>query len=233
MKLIKHFDFVSMTKLDDKDWNVAVGEKWQNNEVQQYVNDEQHIFFEDGLHLRATNENGIIKSGRINTKNKFFFKYGKIDIIAKVPCGLGTWPALWFMPQYSKFGPWPKSGEIDMMEYNAHNKNKFYACLHTEKYNHKNGDPYDTRHIIDGLEDDFQKFGLEWTKDYIKYLVNDTEVVTYYKGADGRDDDIEAWPFDEEFYLIMNLAIGGMFGGDVDMTNFPQDFIIKDVKIYQ
>ena len=74
---------------------------------------------------------------------------------------------------------------------------------------------------------------MEWTETHIKYLVNNKEIITYTKGENNRDIDPKGWPFDEEFYLIMNLAMGGMFGGEVDYKSFPQDFIIKDIKIYQ
>lgn len=233
MKLYKHIDFTKQNKLDETIFNVSVGEKWANQELQQYHNSEKNIFFDNGLHLRATLENGIIKSARINTKDKLYFKYGKIEIIAKVPKGLGTWPALWMMPQSSVYGSWPKSGEIDIMEHNGHNLDKYYACLHTETYNHRDGDPYDYRIDYANMSDDFQKFSLIWDKNQITYLYNDQEVITYEKGGNNRQTDHKAWPFDEEFYLIMNLAMGGMFGGEVDMDSFPQDFIIKDIKIFK
>ena len=232
MKLIKHYNFTEMTSLPDE-WNIEVGEKWANNELQHYVNKKDNIYFENGLVIKSTLCDGNIESGRINTRGKFHFKYGRIDIIAKVPKGLGTWPALWMMPEENKFGNWPKSGEIDIMEHNGHNLNKIYCCLHTEAHNHRNGDPYEKIIKIPNLSDDFQTFSLLWTKSEIAYYLNDKELVTYKKGNHNRDLTHKGWPFDEEFYLIINLAMGGMFGGKVDMNSFPQKFIIKDIKIYQ
>ena len=233
MKLIKHYDFVNQTEINRDEWNIEVGEKWSNKELQHYVDSENNLYFEDGLRIKATLENGVIKSSRINTKSKFSMKYGKIEILAKVPKGLGTWPALWMMPQLAKHGHWPKSGEIDIMEHNGHNLDKLYMCLHTEKYNHRDGDPYDQRVTVEGLSDDFQTFGLLWDETKIQYLLNDVEYKTYFKGEHGKDTSHLGWPFDEEFYFIINLAMGGMFGGDVDMESFPQEFIVKDIKIFK
>lgn len=234
MKLLKHFDFSNDKSLDRNYWNVAVGEKWANNEIQQYVDSEDNIFFDqDGLHLRAINDQGVIKSARINTKDKFYFQHGKIEFTCKVPKGKGTWPAVWMMPQENKFGYWPKSGEIDLLEHTANDMDKFYACLHTEKYNHRNGKPYDTRIKVEGLSDDFQTYGFIWTEDYVIYQLNGKDMVKYEKGQNGWDTSPAGWPFNEDFYIILNLAIGGMFGGKVDYDSFPQDFIIKDIKVYQ
>ena len=233
MQLIKHYDFTSMNHLDETQWNIRVGEKWANHELQQYVNKDENIFFDNGLHLRATLDNGIINSARINTKGKFSFKYGKIDIVAKVPKGKGTWPAIWMMPEEQKYGHWPKSGEIDIMEHNGNNLDKIYCCLHTEAHNHRNGDPYEKIILNKGLSNDFQTYSLYWDQNKITYYINDKELVTYIKGENNRDTSVKGWPFDEQFFIILNLAMGGMFGGKVDMTSFPQDFIIKDIKVYQ
>lgn len=233
MKLFKHFDFTKDKELDRSIWNVAVGEKWSNYEVQAYVDSPETHYFNNGLVLRAINDNGKIKSARINTRDNVFFKHGRIEYTCKVPKGQGTWPAVWMMPQEAKYGHWPRSGEIDMLEHTANDMDKFYACLHTESYNHRDGDPYDNRFLIEGLSDDFQTYALDWTEDSISYYYNGKLMVTYTKGEDGRDTSHKGWPFNEDFYLILNLAVGGMFGGEVDYDCFPQEFIIKEIKIYK
>ena len=234
MKLIKHYDFTNMNQLDEKDWTIEVGDKWANNEIQRYVNHPDNHFFRDGLVIQATNKNGIIESTRINTKDKFSFKFGKIDIVAKLPKGKGTWPALWMMSQNHLYGRWPRSGEIDIMEHTAKDLDHLYLCLHTEAYNHRQKDYYYFKTHVKGLTDDFQKFSLLWEEDKITYLLNDQVMVSYRRGENGWDDTHKGWPFnDDEFYLIINLAIGGGLGGPVDFDSFPQQFIIKDIKIYQ
>ena len=94
MKLIKEYNFEELNSLPS-DWTVAVGEKWANNERQQYVNDNDHLFFENGLVIQATiDDQGIIKSGRLNTKDRFYFTYGKVEVIAKLQKGKGTLPTI-------------------------------------------------------------------------------------------------------------------------------------------
>lgn len=232
MKLIKHYDFTTLTKLD-KDFTIATGDKWANNEQQIYTDHPNNIFFDNGLVLKATKENDIIKSARIHTKNNFSFLYGRIDIIAKVPKGKGTWPALWMMPQEDRYGHWPKSGEIDIMEHCGNDLNELFLCIHTEAYNHTREEQYYKTIHVDDLTDRFHKYSLLWEKNRITYLLNDKVITSYVKGEDGKDSSNKGWPFNHPYYLIMNLAIGGSFGGAVDHTMFPQEFIIKDVKIYQ
>ncbi len=233
MRLIKHFDFVNEPFLDKNDWTIATGEKWANHEVQQYVDDPENLFFDNGLNLRATYQDGIVRSARIHTKDKFYFKYGKIDIIAKVPSGKGTWPALWMMPQASVYGGWPKSGEIDIMEHVGNKPNTIYTCIHTERYNHRRDEQYYKIHVGEAIPDNFHTFSLRWEKERITYYVDHQEVSHYIKGEDGKDTGPQGWPFDEDFYLIINLAIGGSLGGEVDYASFPQTFVVKDIKVYQ
>ena len=233
MKLIKHFDFTNMKALDPNDWNIAVGKKWSNKEVQEYVDDSNNLYFDNGLIIKATKEGDSIKSARIHTKDKFYFQYGKIDIIAKVPSGKGTWPALWMMPQDARYGGWPRSGEIDIMEHVGNEPNKIYTCIHTESYNHRRSEQYYKIHMGENIPDQFHKYSLLWEKDRITYYLDDEMVTTYERGEEGKDPSPKGWPFDETFYLIINLAIGGTLGGKVDYSSFPQIFEVKDIKIYQ
>ena len=232
-KLIKHYDFTKMNALPESDFNIQIGDKWANGELQHYVNDPQNLFFrEDGLVIKATREDGIYKSARINTRDKFHFKYGLVEIVAKVPWGKGTWPALWMMSQHSTYGHWPKSGEIDIMEHVGRNKDTVFLCLHTESYNHTRDDQYYFEKYIKGISDGFHKYAIDWQVDSITYLIDDQEMVRYTK-FDKPDQSHRGWPFDQPFFFIMNLAIGGKFGGEVDDECFPQEFIIKDISVYQ
>ena len=234
MKLIKHYDFTNMTKLDPNEWNIEVGERWANQEAQHYVNKPQNLFFDQGLVIRATHTNGVIESGRINTKGKFAFKYGRVDIVAKVPKGKGTWPAVWMMSEHNHFGYWPRSGEIDIMEHVGNECDQLYLCIHTESYNHLKKEQYFKKIDVPGFSDDFQTFSLLWKEDAISYLLNNQLVGNYYRGEAGKESSHKGWPFnDDAFHLIINLAIGGTLGGTIDYDCFPQDFIIKDIKIYQ
>ncbi len=233
MKLLKHFDFSNDTELDLNYWNIEVGDRWANAEKQHYVNTKENLYFDDGLVINATLKDGIYDSTRLNTKGKFFFKYGRIDIIAKVPKGRGTWPALWMMSEESKYGHWPNSGEIDIMEHIGNDLDNTFLCLHTEVHNHKLNTQYHTDYFLEGMSDNFHTYSIDWNSSSITYLINNKEIIKYTKGKDGYDSSPKGWPFDENFYLIMNLAIGGHKGGEIDNSSFPQKFIIKDIKIFQ
>lgn len=229
---IKHYDFTRMTELPSSDFNIQTGDHWANNELQHYVDDERHLFFRDGLVLKATYEKGVYESARINTRGKFAFKYGRVDIVAKVPKGKGTWPALWMLSSESRYGHWPRSGEIDIMEHVGRNLDTVFLCLHTEAYNHTRKEQYYFETKMPGLSDDFHTYSIDWQEESITYFIDGKEMVRYNKN-DKADQSHKGWPFDQPFFLIMNLAIGGKFGGPVDDGCFPQEFIIKEVSVYQ
>lgn len=232
MKLIKHYDFTKMETLHE-DFTVEIGDKWANNEKQAYRDHPDNLYFDEGLVLQATLEDKKIYSSRLKTKGKFEFQYGRVDIQAKLPKGKGTWPALWMMPADNAYGHWPKSGEIDIMEHVGNELDELVLCLHTERYNHTSDTEYMYKEKIENLSDDFQEFSIIWDEESITYLLNNKVKVTYKKGEDNKVSTPDGWPFDQSFFLIMNLAIGGWFGGNVDYSMFPQQFIIKDIKVYQ
>ncbi|MCF7923713.1 MAG: glycoside hydrolase family 16 protein [Candidatus Izimaplasma sp.] len=232
MKKTLKIDFVKEKNLDSNIWNIAVGKKSSNNEKQQYTDKDKNIFFSDeGLVIQATFSHGIYESARIHTKDKFFFKYGKGEIVAKVPSGKGTWPAIWMMPQDNTYGHWPRSGEIDIMEHTGNNKDLLYLCIHTDKYNHTQKDQYFYSVQKENIADQFHKFGFEWTEDHISYFIDGKKEHTYYRGEESKDITQKGWPFNQPFYLIINLAIGGTLGGKIDDSAFPQQFVIKSIDI--
>ncbi len=231
-KLIKHYDFTNMDHLPESDFNIQVGDKWANNELQQYTDHPENLFFHQGLVLRATYQKGIYKSARINTKDKFFFQYGRVEIIAKVPKGKGTWPALWMMSQESRYGHWPKSGEIDIMEHVGKDIDRIFLCLHTETYNHTNKEQYYFETVLPNATTEFHTYAIDWDFESITYFIDGKQMVRYSK-FDKEDQTHKGWPFDQPFFLILNLAVGGKFGGEPNHIHFPQDFIIRDIKVYQ
>jgi beta-glucanase (GH16 family) len=231
---ILSLDFTKMKELPEEIFTVAVGDKWANKELQQYVNDQEHIDFSDeGLILRATYKDGVYKSARINTKEKFSFTYGRIDFVVKLPLGKGTWPALWMMSNDNRYGHWPRSGEIDILEHIGRDNGNLILCLHTEKYNHRRNEQYETVIYRPEITVGFHKYSLLWEEDKISYFLNDELVVKYEKGYNNYEINQSGWPFDHPFYFIMNLAVGGMLGGTPYSTVFPQEFIIKSVEASQ
>ncbi|MDA3931857.1 MAG: glycoside hydrolase family 16 protein [Tenericutes bacterium] len=227
-------DFTKEQQLNSNIWNIAIGDKWSNNEAQHYIDSKDNLFFnEDGLVIQATKKDDIIRSARIHTKDKFYFQYGKGEIVAKVPSGKGTWPALWMMPQNNEFGHWPKSGEIDIMEHTGNQKDLLYLCIHTEKYNHIKKDQYYYTVQKENIADHFHTYGFEWTPESITYFIDGKKEHTYVKGEGEKDSTHKGWPFNQPFYLIMNLAIGGSLGGKIDKDMFPQQFVIQSIKIQE
>lgn len=232
MKKKLMIDFTKEQNLDESIWNIAVGKKWANNESQEYTDSSKNIFFnEEGLVIQATYDGNVIESARIHTQHKFFFKYGRGEFVAKVPSGKGTWPALWMMPEDSVYGHWPRSGELDIMEHTGNQKDLLFLCIHTEKYNHMGKEQYYYTVQKNDIADQFHTYGFEWDEDSFTYFIDGVKEHTYHKGEEGKDATDKGWPFDQPFYLIMNLAIGGNLGGKIDFDSFPQQFVIKSIYI--
>jgi len=235
MKELLHLDFTKINKFPRDYFNVATGKKWANKELQEYVDDETHLFLtKEGLNIKATyDEDGVYRSTRINTRGNFSFTYGRIDIEARLPMGKGTWPALWMMSEDGRYGRWPKSGEIDIMEHVGRNPGELILCIHTEAYNHRQKEQYYSALQAPEVKEGFHRYSLEWKENRIIYYLDDEKVVEYVSGQDGRDATHRGWPFDHPFYLIMNLAVGGMLGGEPDADDFPQTFVIKSIQVRQ
>jgi beta-glucanase (GH16 family) len=135
------------------------------------------------------------------------------------------------MPTRSTYGGWPRSGEIDMMEHVGYEPNKIYFNLHTEKYNHSKNTGRGASIDCSDANEKFYVYAVEWFEDKIDWYFNDKKVFTILNDEPGK----EAWPLDHPFYLILNFAFGGAWGGSkgVDLSGLPQQFIIDYVRVYQ
>ncbi|HEY0059180.1 MAG TPA: family 16 glycosylhydrolase [Flavisolibacter sp.] len=208
---------------------------WGNNELEYYTDRPDNLFFQDGnLVIEAKKENFSGKSytsSKILTAGKKSIKFGRIDIRAILPKGKGIWPALWLLPQNSVFGGWPRSGEIDLMEMVGHEPNKVYGTLH---YGPGPGSIQISRgYTLPGgatFNDEYHVFSLEWKEDQIKWFVDGNLFSTVHKNDFGSNN----YPFNEEFYLIFNLAVGGNWPGNPDATTvFPQWMVVDYIRLYQ
>ena len=220
---------------DSTKWNYEIG-KIRNDELQYYTSKRlENARIEDSvLIIEARKEKfsgADYTSASVISRGIGDWKYGKIEIRAKVPTGKGTWPALWMLPTNSEYG-WPTSGEIDIMEYiGVEPQNLFYTC----HFEGNNG----TGHMSSGTKssyisnpfNQFIKFTLVWTPDKLEWYANDRKYHQYIRTSN----DIKLWPFNKEFYLILNLAYGGSWGGyaGVDDTKLPHKFLIDYVRVYQ
>lgn len=206
---------------------------WGNNELEYYTDRPENLFFQDGaLIIEARPESYSGKnytSSKILTAGKKTFKYGRIDIRARLPLGKGIWPALWLLPQDNVYGNWPRSGEIDMME-GIGEANKVYGTIH---YGPGPGSTQTSRNYTlpsGNFGDAFHVFSLEWKQDQIKWIVDGNTYSTVNRADIGSLN----WPFNEQFYLIFNLAVGGNWPGNPDATTrFPQWLIVDYIRVYQ
>lgn len=227
---------------DSSKWNYDVGDGcpdlcgWGNNELQYYTEDRlKNARVENGtLILEAHQEDYESRnytSARLLTRGHDAWTYGRFEIKAKLPSGKGTWPAIWMLPENWEYGGWPESGEIDIMEHVGHEPDRVYATVHTEAYNHVQGtQDTDTLHISDA-EEKFHVYAIEWTPQNITWYVDGEQYSTFKNEyATYRE-----WPFDQPFHLILNIAVGGNWGGSqgVDEDIWPQQMVVDYVRVYQ
>ncbi|MGY6562612.1 MAG: glycoside hydrolase family 16 protein [Luteibaculaceae bacterium] len=209
---------------------------WGNNELQTYTDSPNNVRVQDGkLIIEARRETPALNgrefsSGRIITKNKADWRYGKFEIRAKMPIGRGLWPAIWMMPTESVYGIWPASGEIDIMEYLGHEPNRIFGTIHwgLNRWGFRS-QYYDSEEI--NFSQTFHTYTCIWNENCILFQV------------DGRDIGIpndrstplpEPWPFDQLFHMILNVAVGGNLPGNPDgSTTFPQTMEVDYVRVYQ
>jgi len=221
---------------DPQKWTYEKG-KVRNNEAQFYTFDRrENARVENGkLILEARKEkyeNSEYTAASIVTAGKFSFQYGRIEIRAKVPHGRGVWPALWMLGENEG---WPKCGEIDIMEYVGHNKGIVYCTVHGPK---SATDPEKAHHFSSGRHlkdqtpwDDFHLYAVEWDAEKIVFFYDENIIHTYRKDSG----DPAHWVFDRKMYLLMNIAIGGSWGGEkgIDDEVFPVQMEIDYVRVYQ
>jgi beta-glucanase (GH16 family) len=219
---------------DHSIWSPQIaGGGFGNHEWQYYTGNEKNIFTREGkLVLKAIKENyqnHDYTSGKLWTQGLKNVNYGRVEARFKLPKGRGTWPAIWMMPAQSIYGGWPNSGEIDLMEFVGYDADKIYGTVHREAGSGNNGDGNNIR--INGNSDDYHTIRIDWEPAYIKWYLDEQLFHTYHNGYAGN----VQWPFDQAFYLILNFAVGGDWGGaqGVDETIWPQEFLVDYVRVYQ
>lgn len=226
--------------VDQTAWSFDLGDGcpglcgWGNNELQYYTSSPNNVFFQDGkLIIEAKKESYGGKdytSTKIKTAGKKSFKFGRIDIRAQLPKGKGIWPAFWMLPQSNVFGTWPRSGEIDIMEVIGSEPARLHGTLH---YGPGPGSIQFTRSTVlqnGDFSDKFHVFSIEWKEDEIRWFLDGN----LFSTATRADLGAVQYPFNEEFYLILNLAVGGNWPGSPDNTTyFPQHLVVDYVRVYQ
>lgn len=232
------------TTLNREDWNVELHEPgWVNNELQSYVDSPENIYLEDGklvlkpVETRSADGTVSYTSGRVNTQNKHDFKYGIFEARAKVPAGQGFLPAFWMMPTNENlYGQWPRCGEIDIMEVLGNDTTRSYGTLH---YGNPHSQSQAGCTLTEGsFSDEYHTFAVEWEPGRISWYVDGRMIHTendWYSATEGQGEITYPAPFDQPFYIILNLAVGGNWPGNPDETTDIANaaFSIDYVRVYQ
>jgi beta-glucanase (GH16 family) len=224
---------------DSKKWSYDTdgnANGWGNNEAQYYTSGQlKNSEVKDGfLYINAIKENFEGKkytSARLITKSKGDWLYGKVEVRAKLPEGRGMWPAIWMLPTDWAYGGWPASGEIDIMENVGYDPYVIVASAHTQSYNHVQGTQKNATLTISDCYTQFHNYILEWDASEYRVYVDEKLYFTFKNEGTGY----KVWPFDKRFHLLLNVAVGGNWGGQkgIDDTIFPRSMAIDYVRVYQ
>ena len=228
-------EFNTDGKPDTSKWGYDIGGSgWGNNELQYYTAGENVRIKNGLLSIEARKEQREGKnytSARMVSKNKGDFLYGRFEARAKIPKGRGLWPAIWMLPTDWAYGGWPRSGEIDIMEQVGFEPEKLHISVHTEAYNHIKGTQKTATTIIPTATDDFHLYRVDWTPQEIKGYIDDKLIFSFAN----EHKTVAEWPFDKKFHWLLNIAVGGNWGGmqGVDDTIFPAKMEVDYVRVYK
>ncbi len=227
------FDYEGLP--DSSKWTYETGFV-RNRELQFYTRARlENARVENGMLIIETRhdnfQNSPITSASVTTEGKAEWCCVRIEVRAKLPTGLGMWPAIWLLGSNRRVVGWPACGEIDIMENVGYEPDMIYGTVHTRANNHMTGTAKGGRITVDAPYDQFHVYAVDWRKDRLDFYVDDVKYFTYEKPGDGAD----VWPFDQPCYLILNTAFGGSWGGKhgVDPRILPQTFCIDYVRVYR
>jgi beta-glucanase (GH16 family) len=229
---------------DPAKWGYDVGgEGWGNKELQYYSDRrKENARVENGSLIIEARRDGSgsneYTSARLVSKGKGDWTYGRFEVSAKLPSGRGTWPAIWMLPSLKTYGDsyWPDNGEIDIMEHVGFDPNIIHGSAHTKAYYHSIGTQKTTQIEVPDARTAFNLYSVEWTPKEIRWYVNGKHYFTFLNERTTQPTaDYKQWPFDKPFHLILNLAVGGTWGGarGIDQSIWPQRMEIDYVRIYQ
>jgi beta-glucanase (GH16 family) len=235
-KLVWQDEFNYKGLPDPIKWNYDVGgHGWGNNELQYYTSgkpenarvENGHLIIEARKETVGKNE---YSSARLVTKGKGDWTYGRIDVRARLPKGVGTWPAIWMLGSSTPL-KWPDDGEIDIMEHVGYDQGKVHGSVHCKKYFHSIGTQKTGNIQVPDCSEAFHVYSLDWDAEKITILVDDKPYFSFTNEHSGND----AWPFNKPFHLLLNIAVGGGWGGQkgVDASIFPQKMEVDYVRVYQ
>jgi beta-glucanase (GH16 family) len=233
-------EFSSPGLPDSTRWDYDVGgQGWGNNELQYYTERRAENARVGGGHLiiearhEAWLDSSQYTSARLVTRGHANWRYGRFEIRARLPAGRGTWPAIWMLPWDWDLGngSWPDNGEIDIIEHVGYDPGVVHATVHTKAHNHIDGTQISRQIEIADAQSAFHTYALEWDAQHLTAYVDREPYFTHTPGKG----DWTVWPYDRPFYLILNIAVGGNWGGvqGVDASVFPQRLEVDFVRVYQ
>jgi hypothetical protein len=236
-KLVWSDEFNTPGHPDTTKWNYNIGNGdggWGNNELEYYTNSDSNARIENGnLVIEARKESlggRNYTSARMLTQGKFDWTYGRFEIRAKLPKGIGTWPAIWMLGSNIPQVGWPTCGEIDIMEHVGKNLNEINWSAHSKMYNWPMGTQKTNKAIIANVTDSFHVYKLDWSKAALNFYVDDVLYLTV--NSDSKNTDY--FPFVTPQFLILNFAVGGnMAGNTIDNSIFPARMLVDYVRVYQ
>jgi beta-glucanase (GH16 family) len=208
---------------------------WGNNELQYYTNSAKNARVENGqltieVHQETIGDNPY-SSARMVSKMKGDWQYGRLEVRAQLAKGIGTWSAIWMLPTDKTHGGWPRSGEIDILENVGFMPDSALSTIHTNRYNGMHGTQKTDGINCKTLSSAYHVYGVEWTPEQIVFLFDGKPYHTYRNSGEG----VDVWPFDQRFHLLLNVAVGGNWGGQkgVDKNIWPQKMLVDYVRVYQ
>lgn len=227
------FDYTGLP--DSSKWDYEVG-YIRNNELQYYTRARQeNARVKDGMLIIEARKEPYAgygyTSASLITYGKASWRYGRVEVSARLPTGNGMWPAIWMLGMNIGAAGWPACGEIDIMENVGFEPDRIYGNIHTTAYNHVKKTGKGANIQVSSPYNEFHVYAVEWFADRIDFFVDDQKYFTFKNEDAGND----VWPYDKELYLILNIAVGGSWGGmnGVDDRVFPQQFTIDYVRVYQ
>lgn len=228
------FDYTGLP--DKTKWGYDIGGGgWGNNELEYYTDREENASVANGLLTitakKETYQNRNYTSARLVSKGKGDFLYGRFEVKARLPKGKGTWPAIWMLPTDWAYGGWPKSGEIDIMEHVGYDPDVVHISVHTEAYNHTIGTQKTATRKVEKAMEEFHLYRVDWTPYAIRGYIDDKLLFTFVNEKKGSAE----WPFDKRFHFLLNVAVGGNWGGaqGMDDSVFPAKMEIDYVRVYK
>jgi beta-glucanase (GH16 family) len=234
-KLVWADEFNYTGKPDTTKWGYDIGGAgWGNNELQYYTSDAANASVQKGsLWITARKEkknDNQYTSARLRTKGKGDWIYGRIEVKAKLPKGRGLWPAIWMLPTDWEYGGWPASGEIDIMEHVGFMPDSVFGTVHTQAFNHVIHTQVTKALYVSKPYTQYHIYAIEWSKEQIDFYIDDKRYSSFRNSGKGADQ----WPFDKQFHLLLNIAVGGGWGGQkgVDETIFPQSMEVDYVRVF-